>query len=301
MSWEIHISQFYNWLKIERDLSENTGTSYVADVKKLAEFSINKLSVTNPCSINVENLSSFIESAEIIAQDARTQARVISALRSFFKFLKLSNLIDDNPAQLLEMPKLGLYLPDVLDIEEINAIVEALDMSLPESTRNKAILETLYGCGLRVSELVSLKISHIFKQEGFIKILGKGQKERLVPISNYALQCIFIYLETVRNKQVIEKKHQDFVFLNRRGKPLTRQMIFTIVKNLAVKAGITKNISPHTFRHSFATHLIEGGANLRAVQQMLGHESIITTEIYTHLDKSYLKSEIITHHPWGNK
>jgi integrase/recombinase XerD len=243
------------------------------------------------------NLQQFIIWLSELGITARTQARNISALKSFFGFLCYTGILTENPSSLLEAPKLGRKLPIVLTVSEIDRIVASIDLSKPEGHRNKAIIETLYGCGLRVSELVGLKISDLYFNEGFIKVKGKGSKERLVPIGSTAQHEIGFYLEKQRNHQIIDPKAGDILFLNRRGKQLTRVMVFTIVKDLATKAGIKKTVSPHTFRHSFATHLIEGGADLRAVQEMLGHESIITTEIYTHLDRDYLRQAIIEFHP----
>jgi len=297
LSWNRHIINFSNWLKIERSLAENTVQGYCKDVKKLADYAVEELKTDHPNKLSKENLENFTNAIAKSGVKERSQARTISAIRSFFNYLMVEREIQDNPALNLDLPKLGFYLPDVLSIIEMESLIAAIDLSKEEGTRNKAIIETMYSCGLRVSELVNLKISSIYKDEMFIRVTGKGSKERLVPVSDLALKYIDIYKNSVRNKQKIEKKHQDFLFLNRRGAPLSRVMVFYIIKDLALKANITKNISPHTLRHSFATHLIEGGANLRAVQQMLGHESITTTEIYTHLDKEYLRSEIISYHP----
>lgn len=297
MSWNRHIKNFSNWLKIERSLSENTLIGYCKDVKKLAYFAEEELKIDNPTAISKENLEDFTNLIAKSGVKERSQARTISAIRSFYKYLLIEREVTDNPAQMLDLPKLGLYLPDVLSKEELENLISAIDLSKDEGTRNKAIIETMYSCGLRVSELINLKISDIYKEENFIRVSGKGNKERLVPISNLALKYIQIYKNTSRNKLKIEKRNEDILFLNRRGAPLSRVMVFYIIKNLAVVANIQKKISPHTLRHSFATHLIEGGANLRAVQMMLGHESITTTEIYTHLDKEFLRSEIISFHP----
>jgi integrase/recombinase XerD len=228
---------------------------------------------------------------------ARTQARVVSGIKGFYKYLLLENVMNTDPTTLLEAPKLGRKLPDTLNLDEINKIIDAIDLSSPEGQRNKAMLETLYSCGLRVSELVNLKISHLYFNDEFIKVTGKGDKERLVPIGSVAIKQINIYKDQIRCHLKIKKDQEDFLFLNRRGAKLSRVMVFTIIKQLAIKIGLKKHISPHTFRHSFATHLIEGGADLRAVQEMLGHESITTTEIYTHLDREYLRSAIIQFHP----
>jgi integrase/recombinase XerD len=232
-----------------------------------------------------------------MGMSAHSQARIISGIKSFYKYLLLENILNHNPTELIEAPKLGRKLPDTLSLEEINKIIEAIDLSTPEGQRNKAILETLYSCGLRVSELVNLKISNLYFNDEFIKVVGKGDKERLVPIGSVAIKQINIYKNEIRSNLAVKKEHEDVLFLNRRGSKLSRVMVFTIIKQLAFKIGLKKHISPHTFRHSFATHLIEGGADLRAVQEMLGHESITTTEIYTHLDRDYLRQAIIQFHP----
>lgn len=297
MNWEQTIIQFRNFLKLEKSLSVNSVSAYEADIRKFVSFlEIKKLNIS-PIQIKLNELKAFIEWINELGLHARSQSRIISGLKAFFKFLLMDNQIDSDPSALLESPKIGRKLPEVLSIVEIDQIIAAIDLSSPEGQRNKAIIETLYSCGLRVSELVNLKLSNLFFNEGFIKVIGKGSKERLVPIGSKAIKEIEIYF-TYRNLLPnIEKNSQNVVFLNRRGKQLTRVMIFTIIKQLAEKAQIHKTISPHTFRHSFATHLIDGGADLRAVQEMLGHESIITTEIYTHLDREYLRDAIIQHHP----
>jgi len=295
--WKTHIVDFKNHLQLEKNLSANSIEAYVHDITRLFEYiSINSISDTIS-TIKLDDLQGYILWLAKLDVSPRTQARNISAIKTFFKFLLYTNTIQENPSSLLESPKLGRKLPVALTIEEIDRLVMAIDLSKPEGHRNKAIIETLYGCGLRVSELVDLKLTDVYAAEGFIRVKGKGEKERLVPIGGTALKEIKHYLENFRNKQNIDKPSENILFLNRRGKKLTRIMIYTIVKELAVKTGIDKNISPHTFRHSFATHLIEGGADLRAVQEMLGHESIITTEIYTHLDREYLRQAIIEHHP----
>ncbi len=295
--WETHTVDFKNHLQLEKNLSANSIEAYVHDITRLFEFiSINSI----PENINALTLSDLQEYVVWLAKlnvSPRTQARNISAIKTFFKFLQYTNVLQENPSSLLESPKLGRKLPVALSVEEIDRIVLAIDLSKPEGHRNKAIIETLYGCGLRVSELVDLKLTDVYAAEGFIRVKGKGEKERLVPIGGIALKEIRHYLENFRNKQSIDKHSENILFLNRRGKKLTRIMIYTIVKELAIATGIDKNISPHTFRHSFATHLVEGGADLRAVQEMLGHESILTTEIYTHLDREYLRQAIIEHHP----
>jgi len=297
MNWESSIIQFKNYLKLERSLSENSVQAYESDIRKLASyFEIKELSVT-PVQVELKHLKDFIQWINEFGLNARSQSRIISGLKAFFKYLILEDIIENDPANLLESPKLGRKLPEVLSIEEIDRIISAIDLSQPEGQRNKAIIETLYSCGLRVSELINLKITNIYFDEGFVRVVGKGNKERLVPIGQTAMKEIKYYFQDRNSLSNIEKADQNIVFLNRRGKKLTRVMIFTIIKRLAEKAEIKKNISPHTFRHSFASHLIDGGADLRAVQEMLGHESIITTEIYTHLDREYLRDAIIQYHP----
>jgi len=253
--------------------------------------------MTSPLKVTMEDIQGFLKYITELGLGARTQARILSGLKAFYKFLILENEIQVDPTELIESPKLGRKLPDVLSIEEIDTILNGIDRSTPEGERNRAMLEVLYSCGLRVSELITLQISNIYFAEGFIRITGKGDKERLVPIGGQAIKHLNLYLNQVRVHQPIQAEFTDFAFLNRRGKGLTRVMIFTIIKNLVTAVGIDKTVSPHTFRHSFATHLVEGGADLRAVQEMLGHESITTTEIYTHLDRSYLKQTILDYHP----
>jgi len=292
-----YLKDYKFYLKLEKNLSDNTILSYLTDIQKLKNFfEIYYPSITIE-NVNVNHLKEFLSYLNSIGLCARSQARIISSLKSFFKFLTFSNVIENDPSELLETPKLGLKLPEILTIEEIDSIISAIDLSKPEGHRNKAIIEVLYGCGLRVSELIELKISDLFFDNEFIRVFGKGRKERLVPINKKAIKEITLYFEKFRNHLSIKEPYKDIVFLNRRGEKLTRVMVFTIVKELATKAGIKKNISPHTFRHSFATHLIEGGADLRAVQEMLGHESILTTEIYTHLSKEYIRDVILKYHP----
>ncbi|MFB6342781.1 site-specific tyrosine recombinase XerD [Saccharicrinis sp. FJH62] len=295
MKEELILRNFKMYLRLEKSLSENSVMAYMADLQKLTLFceDANLL----PSKLSYKDLSLFIESLADLGISPRTQARIISGIKSFYKFLVLEKVIDDNPTALIEGPRTGRKLPDVLSLDEIDSMIAAIDLSKPEGQRNKAILETLYGCGLRVSELINLKISEIYFDEMFIRVIGKGDKQRLVPINKRALNEIMLYLRTDRVHLDIEKGHEDFVFLNRRGKQLTRVMIFTIIKNLAEMAGIHKTVSPHTFRHSFATDLLENGANLRVIQEMLGHSSILTTEIYTHLNKETLKSTIEEFHP----
>ena len=288
---------FESYLKLERALSSNSISAYLYDFDLLNHFLAKETKVKSLHSITLEHLKQFVHWINDQDYSAFSQARVISGTKAFFKFLLIEDIITTSPADLIEAPKLARKLPDVLDIEEINRLIAAIDLSKPEGTRNKAIIETLYSCGLRVSELVNLKLTNIFLTDGFIKVEGKGDKERLVPIGKTCLKYINIYQNEVRNHLKIKPGHEDFLFLNRRGAQLTRVMIFTIIKGLAERAQINKKISPHTFRHSFATHLVERGADLRAVQDMLGHESITTTEIYTHLDRQYLKETLNSFHP----
>ena len=288
---------FESYLKLERALSSNSISAYLYDFDLLNHFLAKETKVKSLHSITLEHLKQFVHWINDQDYSAFSQARVISGTKAFFKFLLIEDIITTSPADLIEAPKLARKLPDVLDIEEINALIAAIDLSKPEGTRNKAIIETLYSCGLRVSELVNLRLTNIFLTDGFIKVEGKGDKERLVPIGKTCLKYINIYQNEVRNHLKIKPGHEDFIFLNRRGAQLTRVMIFTIIKGLAERAKINKKISPHTFRHSFATHLVERGADLRAVQDMLGHESITTTEIYTHLDRQYLKETLNSFHP----
>ena len=296
MNWNSYIKSFQNYLKIERGLSKNTIDNYTFDLERLLLFlSQNQIEVS-PITIKDETIQQFIYtiSKEL---NARSQARILSGLKSFFNYLIFEDYRTDNPMELIETPRIGRKLPDTLSLEEIDALISAIDLSKPEGERNRAMLETLYGCGLRVSELVTLKISDLFFDEDFIKITGKGNKQRFVPIANSTKKYIDIYRNTIRNHLQISKNHEDTLFLNRRGKQLTRAMIFTIIKNLAFEINLQKNISPHTLRHSFATHLLENGADLRSIQIMLGHESITTTEIYVHLDKKHLSQIINAFHP----
>jgi integrase/recombinase XerD len=288
---------FRAYLKLERSLSPNSVEAYTHDIEKLTQFMEFKNLKVKPEDLKLSDLQEFLQWINELGMSARSQSRIISGLRTFYKYLLLENLSTRNPAELLELPKLGRKLPDTLSLDEINLIISMIDLSKPEGERNKAILEVLYGCGLRVSELVNLKISNLHFDEGFINVVGKGNKERLVPIGKVAMKQINIYRNNIRNHLEIRKGNDDNLFLNRRGAKLSRIMVFNITKDLVEKAGIHKNVSPHTFRHSFATHLVEGGADLRAVQEMLGHESITTTEIYTHLDREYLRSTILQHHP----
>jgi len=296
MKWKAAFTDYEFYLKLEKGMAENSILSYAGDLKKLVDFLVSEEIVVSPINIQKDTLQQFIyESSKVI--NARSQARLISGLRNFFDYLIFENYRPDNPMELIESPKIGRKLPDTLSVEEIDRLIQSIDLSLPQGERNRTLLETLYSCGLRVSELISLKISDLFFDEGFIRVLGKGDKQRLVPINISTKKLIVEYIQSYRSQINVQKGFEDTLFLNRRGKMLSRVMIFTIIKNLALKAGITKNISPHTFRHSFATHLLERGADLRAIQQMLGHESITTTEIYMHLDKSFLKEVVNTYHP----
>ena len=296
MNWTSYLKSYQSYLKIERGLSANTIESYCFDIEKLMLFLEHNNMDVSPIKIQEETLQQFIYevSKEV---NSRSQARIISGLKSFFSYLIFEDYRDDNPLELIESPRLGRKLPDTLSIEEIDALINAVDLSSNEGERNRAMLETLYGCGLRVSELVELKISDLFFEEGFIKITGKGNKQRFVPIAEITQKYIEIYKNEIRRHQVINKNDSDVLFLNRRGKKLTRAMIFTIIKKLAIEINLQKNISPHTFRHSFATHLLENGADLRAIQMMLGHESITTTEIYVHLDRKHLSEVVNNFHP----
>jgi integrase/recombinase XerD len=298
-AWQPYIKGFKSYLQLERSLSINTLEAYLHDIEKLLQYLDYAKVSKMPEEIDHATLLGFIKWINELGMTARSQARVLSGLKAFYKYLLMENQIQNDPTELMEAPRIGQKLPDFLTVEEINSLILGIDRSIPEGERNKAMIETLYSCGLRVSELVNLKLSHTYFDVGFVKITGKGNKERIVPIGNSAIQQLKIYLEYNRSKITIVPGHEDFVFLNRRGKKLTRVMVFTIIKNLCVKVGIRSSISPHTFRHSFATHLIEGGADLRAVQEMLGHSSITTTEIYTHLDRDYLRSTIIQYHPRG--
>lgn len=297
MSWVSYSKQFKNYLKLERSLSQNSIDAYLSDISKLKQFFELKGREVSPTKVSQSDLVDFLEFINELGMSAYTQARMVSGIKAFFKFLVYEEVIDKNPASLIEGPKLGRKLPDTLDLPEIEALFNAIDLSSPEGQRNRTMLETLYSSGLRVSELTALKISNIYEDIGFIRVIGKGSKERLVPVGKSALKHIRIYRDEVRVHIPIQSGFEDYLFLNRRGKALSRVMVFHIIKDLASAIGLKKNISPHTFRHSFATHLIEGGADLRAVQEMLGHESITTTEIYTHLDRDYLKQVITQYHP----
>ncbi|MFC2271806.1 MAG: site-specific tyrosine recombinase XerD [Capnocytophaga ochracea] len=294
--WRKVNTDYQNYLRLQRGLSQNTVVSYGLDIEKLIGY-LEKYNITEPPdTIQVDTLRQFVYevSKEL---NARSQARLISALKSFFKFMISEKGREDFPMSLIDSPKIGVKLPDTLSLKEIDAMLASIDLSTDEGHRNKAIIETLYGCGLRVSELVSLRLSDLFFEEDFIRIMGKGSKQRLVPIESYTQKQINNYINNQRKQLKIAKGHEDYVFLNRRGKQLTRAMIFTIVRQVAENIGLQKTISPHTFRHSFATHLLENGANLRAIQMMLGHENITTTEIYVHVEKSYLREALVKYHP----
>lgn len=298
--WTLHIRNYKNYLKLERGLSENSILSYEQDVLKLFTYVQSLTEAISPEKITEEDIQYFLYSiADVVAPT--TQSRIISGLKSFFDFLLLETYIEKSPMELIESPKTGRKLPDVLSVEEIDQLLSFIDLSTNEGSRNKVLLEMLYSCGLRVSELISLRLSDLFFEEGFIRIIGKGSKHRFVPIGMHTIQQVNTYITEIRNGMNVEFSSSDVLFLNRRGKKLTRAMIFTIIKNLVAASGIQKNISPHTFRHSFATHLLENGADIRAIQLMLGHESITTTEIYTHLSKEHLKTVLFEFHPRAGK
>jgi integrase/recombinase XerD len=297
LSWKIYITGFKSYLKLERSLSENSVEAYLHDISLLDQFLTVKKLPLSPAEITINHLQDFVKWINDLGLGARSQARIISGLKGFFRYCLMENIITNDPSQLLESPRLGRKLPDTLSIDDINNIIAAIDLSTPQGVRNKAMLETLYSSGLRVSELTSLKLSNLHTEIGFLKVIGKGDKERLVPVGSIAIKHLKIYIDEIRSHVKIKTGCEDFVFLNKNGRPLTRVMVFLVIRQLATKISLKKSISPHTFRHSFATHLIEGGADLRAVQEMLGHESITTTEIYTHLDRDYLRASIIKHHP----
>lgn len=295
--WQAYIKGFKAWLQLEKSLSDNSVEAYLHDIEKLTAYLQATEQSLTPAGVRLHDLEQFIRWVNEVGLTVASQARIISGLRSFFKYCMLEQITTSDPSLLLEAPKMRRKLPDILAFEEIEQLIAAIDLSKPEGTRNKAILETMYSCGLRVTELVNLRLSCLFMDVGFIRVIGKGDKERLVPIGRDAIKFINIYRDTVRSKMEIVVGEEDIVFLNRRGHRLTRVMIFLMLKDLVKKARIDKNISPHTFRHSFATHLVEGGADLRAVQEMLGHESITTTEIYTHLDREFLRTTLKQFHP----
>lgn len=292
MNWTPALNEYESYLKLEKGLSPLSVSAYRRDVQQLADFYPDR----SPLKIAIQDLRDFVNEYAKSGRSPRSQARLISSIRSFYGYLTLENLIDANPAELLELPKVSPKLPDTLSVQEIDSIIEAVDLSSRQGERNRAILETLYGCGLRVTELINLRLNDLYPKQGYVKVIGKGNKQRLVPLADITYKFIRIYVEEVRVHQTPKKGHDGIVFLNNRGTRLSRVMIFKLVKEMTEKAGIRKSVSPHTFRHSFATHMIEGGADLRSVQEMLGHESVTTTEIYTHLDNFYL-SAALKHHP----
>lgn len=299
--WKAYKKGFKAYLQLEKSLSPNSTEAYLRDLDKLTQFLEIKNINVSPATLKLQDLQLFIQWISELHLTDTSQSRIISGIRAFYKYLMLENIVQEDPTLLLEAPKTKRALPDVLSFQEIEAILQQIDLSKAEGTRNKAMLETLYSCGLRVSEVINLRISQLYLDVGYIRVTGKGDKERLVPIGSAAIKYINIYRQTIRTHIAVQPGNEDILFLNRRGKKLTRVMIFLIIKDLASKAGITKTVSPHTFRHSFATHLIEGGAHLRAVQEMLGHQSITTTEIYTHLDKEFLRKTLEQFHPSFNK
>lgn len=297
LDWASAIKGFKAYLQLEKSLSAHSVEAYERDTQKLQEFIAMQYPLTGPLAVTMPQIEALIFYLSSLGMHERSQARLISGIRAFYKYLLVEDLLDQDPTELIEGPKLQRKIPDVLSFKDINAILQAIDLSTPLGLRNRAMLETLYASGLRVSELINLRLSNLFFEIGFVKVIGKNNKERIVPIGQEALKHLRIYLEHVRQKQTIKKGQEDMVFLNRRGHKLTREMVFMIIQEATASAGITKSVSPHTFRHSFATHLIEGGADLRAVQDMLGHESITTTEIYTHLDREFLRETLIKFHP----
>jgi integrase/recombinase XerD len=296
-AWESYIRGYKAYLQLEKSLSANSVEAYLHDVEKLQQYIESIHANVSLAEVTSEHLKGFLTWINELGMEARSQARILSGIKGFFRYLLLENEIKKDPSALIESPKIGRKLPETLTVEEIDRMIGAIDMSKPEGHRNRALLETLYGCGLRVSEAVNLRITDLYFNEGFIRVTGKGNKERLIPIGQIAIKFIMIYEEETRRRQNISKEAKDILFVNKRGGKLSRIMIFKIIRELAAKCGIKKTISPHTLRHSFATHLVEGGADLRAVQEMLGHESITTTEIYTHLDRRYLRDTIISYHP----
>jgi integrase/recombinase XerD len=295
--WEPYKKGYKAYLQLEKSLADNSVEAYLHDIEKLTQYLQHSGKLKSPGELELTDLQDFLAWIGELGMTARSQARIISGIRSFYKYCQLEQVCSNDPGFLLESPRMKKALPDVLSTQEIEAIIKQVDLSKPEGERNKAMLETLYSCGLRVSELVNLKISDLYLDIGFIRVIGKGNKERLVPIGSYAIKQINLYKDSIRRHMTIKPGNEDILFLNRRGAKLTRVMVFLMLKELVLKAGLRKNISPHTFRHSFATHLVEGGADLRVVQEMLGHESITTTEMYTHLDRDYLKTTLIQFHP----
>lgn len=299
--WEQNISAYLSYLKLERGLADNSVNAYENDLKKLLQFLDETGFEEGPEMIDARLLHDFVGWINATGVSKRSQSRIISGIRSFFKYMVIDEKILTDPAMLLEGPKTGRKLPEVLTVEEIDLLFSKIDLSKPEGQRNRTMLEVLYSCGLRVSELINIRITDIYNEEGFLRVIGKGDKERIIPISQSALKEIALYMPDRNSMLGIDKGNVDVLFLNRRGKKLSRVMVFTIIKQLKEKSGLKKHVSPHTFRHSFATHLVNGGADLRAVQEMLGHESIVTTEIYTHLDREYLREAIISHHPRSSR
>jgi integrase/recombinase XerD len=301
VNWKSYIKGFQSYLQLEKSQSANTVEAYVRDVQKLESYAASLQPSLSPQQITHADLEKFVATIHDVGLDASSQARIIAGIKAFYKYLLMEDIMQTNPSELIAAPKIARKLPDTLSVEEVNAIMDAIDLSKPEGARNRAMLEVLYSCGLRVSELINLKISDLFLDVDFIKVTGKGDKERLVPIGSHAATQIKTYKDFVRVHLDIKKGEEDILFLNRRGRRLSRMYVFMVIKECAAKIGLQKTISPHTFRHSFATHLIEGGADLRAVQEMLGHASITTTEIYTHLDRDFLRSTIQQFHPRYNK
>jgi integrase/recombinase XerD len=297
VSWLSYIKGFKSYMQLEKSLSPNSVEAYQRDIQKFVGFLESEKLALNAEQVELKHLEGFVKAISELGFDAHSQARILSGIRAFYKYLMIEDIVQTNPTELISMPKLARKLPDTLSVEEVNALLDSVDMSTHEGTRNRAMLEVLYGCGLRVSEMTGLKISDLFLDVDFIKVVGKGDKERLVPIGSQAIKYIKMYRETIRVHVPVKKGEEDMLFLNRRGTRLSRMMVFLVIKACASKIGLKKTISPHTFRHSFATHLIEGGADLRAVQEMLGHSSITTTEIYTHLDRDFLRSTIMQFHP----
>ena len=297
MNWKRALKEYRNYLVLEKALSNNSVEAYLRDVKKLSSFCTENKEIIDCTKVSITILREFIIHLHECKSSSKSQARILSGIKSFYHYLSIENVIDANPCDKIDRPRIERKLPDTLSPDEINDIINSVDLSNPHGERNRTILETLYSCGLRVSELINLKCSKLFLEDGFLIVTGKGNKERAVPLNNILIKYLKNYICLIRSHQDIETGHEDFVFLNNRGKQLTRMMIFTIVKKHTEKSGIKKNISPHTFRHSFASHLLQGGADLRAIQTMLGHESISTTEIYMHIDKDFVRQEIIQHHP----
>lgn len=297
MIWKAEINAYKSYLRLEKSLAENSISAYLRDVRALASYVETEQGGKAASKLKREDIEHFLATLLDDGKSPRTQARILSGLRSFFAFLQLEDWVQNNPLDLIESPRLGMKLPDTLSFPEIEAILAAVDLSRQHGPRDRAILETLYSCGLRVSEVITLRLSKLFLEDGFVQVIGKGNKERLAPIGKAAVRSMLLYIREVRVHEEVEKGHEDFVFLNHRGKHLSRVAVFNMVKKYCTFAGIRKSVSPHTFRHSFASHLVEAGADLRAVQEMLGHESITTTEIYTHLDRRYLRDELLRYHP----